>query len=200
MKFKLGNTLFSVSYPAVAFCALALISAKDNKMLLCLMSAFLHECGHLVALKKCRVNIKSISLNLGDISINTDETPCSLAAEIFVNLSGVASNFFLAFISGAVWLLSRLDLFRDFSVANLCIGLFNALPLGSLDGGNLLKIFLEKRFSLLTAERIISVLTAVFLLPLFVFGLLILFASDNNFSLLFAALYLLYIFVSKEIG
>lgn len=199
MKFKVGKTFVSVSYPAVAFCSLAIVSAPDSKVVLCLLSALFHECGHLSAMYFYRVSVKEISFNLGDVSINTDETVYGFRADVVVTLSGVAVNFLLALISGVVWLLFESSILLDFAVANLCIGFFNILPLSTLDGGNLLLILLQRHFSISTSEKILSVITAVFLAPLLIVGFLMLFAAKNNFSLLFAALYLIYIFVSKEI-
>lgn len=199
MKFKVSDVIISVSYPAVAFCTLAIISAPDNKVLMCLFSALCHECGHLVAMKLYGVSVKEISVSLGDIAINTDESANSFTADVIITLSGVAVNFILFILFLLVWFLSEAYLFRDLAVANLCIGFFNILPISSVDGGNLLLLVLERHCSLNVSQKVISAVTAVFLIPLLVAGFLMLFAAKNNFSLLFAALYLLYIFVSKEI-
>ena len=56
MKFKVRKTYIFVSFPAVAFCALAILSAPDSKVFLCLLSAFCHECGHLLAMKRYGVS------------------------------------------------------------------------------------------------------------------------------------------------
>ncbi len=199
MKFKLGETYIFVSYPAVAFCALSALSAPDSKVFLCLLAAFLHECGHLLAMKKCGVSVESISVNLGDIAINAANTTCTFKTDVFITLAGVLANLLFALLSGTIWLISSNVFFRDFAVASLCIGFFNILPLSSLDGGNVLCLLLERRFTLKTSENIVSVVTAIFLVPLLIIGFLILFVAENNFSMLFAALYLIYIFVSKEI-
>ncbi len=199
MKFKIRDTAVYVSYPAVAFFALAILSAPDIKVYLCLLSAVCHELGHLLAMKKYGFSVRAVSINLGDISIRSENSPCIFKAELTITLAGVLINFMLSVLSVILWYISKLFFFRDFAVANLCIGCFNALPLSSLDGGNLLVIALERRYSLKTAEKILTIVTAVFLLPLLIIGFLVLFSAKNNFSLLFAALYLIYIFVSKEI-
>ena len=67
---------------------------------------------------------------------------------------------------------------------------FNALPIGSLDGGQALSLILCRYLSIekaLLAADIISVLT---LIPLTAFGFLVLMKTGYNFSVLLAAIYL----------
>ena len=58
----------------------------------------------------------------------------------------------------------------------------------------------NKIFSMLkkTKNKIVDILTVIFLVPLSVSGFIFIFNSSYNFSLLFAALYLISTLVSKE--
>ncbi|MEE0873727.1 MAG: hypothetical protein UIH27_09750 [Ruminococcus sp.] len=85
-----------------------------------------------------------------------------------------------------------------FVFANASVGLFNSLPVMSLDGGQLLYLLLCRRFSGQTAERVITLLTLIMLIPLAAFGFVVLFQSPGNFSLLFVCGYLLLSLLTRE--
>lgn len=198
MKTKLFGVEFKVSFPAVAFLALAVIGDKKGTMLVCLLSSVLHELGHILAMKLNKVKIKSVNFNLGDVAINADLSALSYKTEIFINVGGVAVNFFLAIIAILFYKASEVVFFKSFFLSNLLIGFFNVLPVRYLDGGQVLLIILQKCFTLKISERIINVLTVCFIVPVGVLGLIFLFNSSYNFSLLFAVLYLICTLVSKE--
>ena len=76
-------------------------------------------------------------------------------------------------------------------MANLCTGLFNMLPVMSLDGGQLMYVILCGKFSGKSAERIINITALIILFPLTVLGFTVLLNSKYNFSLLFVCIYLI---------
>uniref|UniRef100_UPI0002DC4984 site-2 protease family protein n=1 Tax=Ruminococcus bromii TaxID=40518 RepID=UPI0002DC4984 len=77
------------------------------------------------------------------------------------------------------------------AMANLCTGLFNMLPVMSLDGGQLMYVILCRKFSEKSAERIINITAVIILFPLTVLGFMVLLNSKYNFSLLFVCAYLI---------
>lgn len=198
MKTKLFGISFSVSYPAVAFLTLALICDRKGTVIICFLSSLLHEIGHIIAMKLTGAKLKSVCFNLGDVAINADSSKLSHRSEIFVNLSGVAVNFLLSLLSFAVFAVSNAEFFKSVAISNLLIGTFNLLPVRFLDGGQLILLFLQKRFTPKSCERTVDILTLVFLVPIATMGLIFIFNSGYNYSLLFAALYLISTLVSKE--
>lgn len=198
MKLKLFSVELRVSYPAVAFFTLALICDKNKTMLICLLCSLFHEAGHIAAMKLSGAKLKSVSLNLGDVAINADSTTLSYNAEVFVTISGVAVNFILSGVSFAVYSVSKDNISFSFGVSNMLIGVFNLLPVRFLDGGQLLMYLLQKRFTPKICDKITDVLTVVFVIPIAIWGIIFLFNSSYNFSLLFAAIYLICTLVSKE--
>lgn len=76
-------------------------------------------------------------------------------------------------------------------MANLCTGLFNMLPVMSLDGGQLMYVILCRKFSEKSAEKIINITAVIILFPLTVLGFMLLLNSKYNFSLLFVCSYLI---------
>ena len=84
-----------------------------------------------------------------------------------------------------------------FAAANLSVGLFNCLPVMSLDGGQLLYLLLCRRFSQEFSEKAVDVCTFVCIFPLAALGFLVLLRSENNFSLLFVSIYLVFSLLFK---
>lgn len=200
MKFQIKKIRFSVSFPAVAFFALALVYDHGGNLLWCLISSVLHELGHILAMHIFKVKIKCVSVNLGDIKIVSDCSRLSMREDIIVSLSGVGLNLILCVVFGLLKLLLNSDVFLQLLRVNLCIGVFNALPVRYLDGGQILSIILSKQCSYETTERILNITSIVFLVPIAVLGLLFVLQAEFNFSLLFAVLYLVYTIISKELS
>lgn len=198
MKVKIFGVLFSVSFPAVAFLSIALISDNKGTFLICLVSSFLHELGHISTLRITGVKIDSVRFNLGDVAINADYAGLSTNAEIMVLLSGVAVNLALSIIGFVFWQIFSTAFCFNIIISNLLIAAFNLLPVRFLDGGQLILLILQKFIDSDVSERIINVLTVVFIIPVAVAGFIFVFNSSYNFSLLFVALYLICTLVSKE--
>ena len=78
-----------------------------------------------------------------------------------------------------------------FAISNLSVGMFNLLPVLSLDGGQLIFIILRQRVGADKAEKIVDIITFITIFPLAVLGFIVLFESKYNFSLLFVCVYLI---------
>jgi len=198
MKAKFFGVDVYFSFPAVAFLTLAVLCDKRGTVLICLLSSFLHELGHIAVMKITGAKLKAVNFNLGDVAINADLSMLSYKAEFLVNIGGVAVNFMLSILAFLLYAMFKADFFRDLFISNILIGAFNFLPVRYLDGGQIILILLQKRFSVKLSETILNVLTVCFMLPVGICGLLFLFNSSYNYSLLFAVLYLICTLVSKE--
>lgn len=177
---------------------MALVCDSSASVLICVISSLLHETGHILTAKLKGVNIKSVKVGLGDVAINADFSELSPCGEMLVSLSGVAVNFMLFIIGFVLWKLLNLSFLFRLSTINALIGAFNLLPINGLDGGEFIFLLLQKRFSLSISEKVMLVLSFLFSVPLFAVGIAFAINSKYNYSLLFAALYLLYTLVSKE--
>ena len=72
------------------------------------------------------------------------------------------------------------------------------LPVMSLDGGQLLYLILSRRLSENSAEKVVNIITFIFIFPLAALGFLLLFKSKYNFSLLFVCVYLIFSLIFKK--
>ena len=102
-----------------------------------LISAFLHEAGHLAVLRLCGVRVRKIRLEAAGAAIVTEPLPNR--KELLSAAAGPAVNL----------VLFSLTLRRNppFAVVNLCLLVFNLLPVYPLDGGRMLRACLSMAFS-----------------------------------------------------
>lgn len=81
---------------------------------------------------------------------------------------------------------------------NLILGFFNILPIESLDGGQILYIFLSNKMQNDKAIVFLEVISFIILLPLAVIGFYMLLKSKYNFSLLLISCYLISVIIIKK--
>lgn len=188
MSFRLGKTELFIGYEVAAALSAVLILDRENRVICCVLAAVLHELGHLVMMRCFHIRVQMVKVSIFDVLIKAD-SPRSFRQDILVTLGGPAANF----LSAAVFY----PLSRDLLYANLALGMFNLLPVMSLDGGRLLYLILSRRFLPKTCSILLKITTFLLLLPLLTAGLLMLFRSGYNYSLLAVSLYLLAVFLFK---
>lgn len=102
-----------------------------------LCCAFLHEAGHVLAFLFCKRRLPRFSLRAGGFAMRGVES-LSAAQEFWVLCAGPAANFFAAL--AALWCAQKQASYSlyFFIAVNLCIGFYNLLPFGTLDGARLI--------------------------------------------------------------
>ena len=189
MKLRTAGLEIYVGYEAAAAMTAVLLLDRDNRVLACFAAALLHEAGHILMIRLCGVRLSGLRLRLFDVLIEADEPP-TFRADVLITLGGAAMNL----IRGAALCPFSLR----WGVPHLVLGLFNLLPVMSLDGGHLLSICLLRRVSVRAADIAVRVTTVVFILPLMTAGLYMLLSSGYNYSLLLTALYLAALLLLKH--
>ena len=182
MKLRIANLDLYIGYEAIAAMTAVLLLDRDNRVIFCFLAAILHELGHLLMMLLCGVRVRAIRLRLFDVLIQSDEAP-TVKADVLITLGGVVANFLFALLLYPVGM--------KYALPHFALGVFNLLPVMSLDGGHLLAIILDKRFSPRTVAITLKVTTFVFLLPLMTAGLYVLLNSGYNYSLLIISIYLI---------
>ena len=188
MKFHLKRIDFFIGYEVVCALSVALILDKSGNILFCLLASLIHEFGHLFFMLIYKVRIRSITFRLFDILILAD-SPKNYKSDMIITSGGIFFNFLFA----ALFYFINYKLF----IANLVIGIFNLLPVESLDGAQLLSHLLLRFFYFNIVNIVIKILSFVFLVPFMVCGIYVLINTKYNYSLLFISLYILVILMKK---
>lgn len=198
MRFKLFSIDFTVSYLLICLMAISVLLGILDKFLFCFISVILHEIGHFLPMCKMGYIPQKVRISLFEINI-TDLSRCQRSdfENFIIIFFGPLSNFICFILFYLLYLIGNKSVY-DFAFANLSVGLFNLLPVLSLDGGQLLYLILGKFFSENTAEKIVNVVTLIFIFPLFALGFVLLFNSKYNFSLLLVCIYMIFSLVCKN--
>lgn len=115
-----------------ALLALALMAGAGEVLPLVVLSALCHELGHLTALRLAGVGVEAFRLTAFGAEIRADTRYLPYGREILCTLAGPAVNLALALI------LARVAGDYLLAGANLILGVFNLLPMPTLDGGRIL--------------------------------------------------------------
>lgn len=170
--------------------------------LLALLCVLIHECGHIFMLVRYKVPVEKISLRIFGISIVTGNTiKLRSKQELIIALAGCGANLMTVIICET---LRFFGVFKEqclvASAFSIIIGGMNLLPIGSLDGSRVLEIILLRKLPPDRVNLIINITSAVFLIPLASLGILLLFKSSFNISLIAVTVYLTaFLFIKNEI-
>lgn len=198
MRFKLFSIELYISYTLLCLAAVFIITDSFQSYLCCLCAVIIHETGHLVAMKYCACLPQKIKVSLFEVSIiGSNRQQKTLKENILIIFFGPFFNFICFILFYLLYLFCN-PVFKSLAYSNLCIGLFNSLPVMSLDGGQLLYVLLSCRLSEKNAEKCVNIITFIILFPLAALGFLVLFNSEYNFSLLFVCVYIVISLVCRN--
>lgn len=188
MTLKLG--IFRINAAAVLpFIVLSLFNPPEyvGAMLFC---ALLHECGHLVALKAVGAKVQGIDIMPLGANIRMGGRLCGYGADAAVYISGAAANILGAVCAYTVYLYAPLTEVMFLIFFNLFYAFFNMLPIRGLDGGGFAEALLLMHYDVEKVWKAVDIISFVFIILLFWASLWVIYISGNNFSLLFAVIYL----------
>lgn len=192
---------FSVNPAFILVWAMFIITDRSSYALCLFVCALIHEFSHVAFYLSFGAEIEKAELLPFGISIRLkSETDISCGKEILSSLAGIFANLIAAFIGLCLknsLLVSGVDFFI---LCNLLLAGINLLPIVPLDGGRALYYFLLKTLSEKKAKTVCKVISVSLLIPLFLFGIYVLYITKFNFSLILICLYIIfYIFYKKEI-
>lgn len=139
---RIANTQIYVSVFTVICAFLVLLSDVSIYTFAVLLSAVLHEAGHILALSFCGEKPKKICIYPFGVDMKCCLSGLSYKKELFVLLSGSATNIIICLLSLIICIFSysRIALFIVF--CNAFLGFSNLIPINGLDGGRALYAFL----------------------------------------------------------
>lgn len=198
---KLSNKLEISPAIFVLFLIFTLIDGVFYVLIIYLCAA-LHEGAHIFAAKLSGCEIERLRvLAIGaDIKLKNTNT-ISYKKEFFIAISGPLINLCLVIIMICIQLIFGISpLFQLFTFCNAILFFINILPIMPLDGGRALYSLLLLKVNIVKAANISDFVSLFTVIPILASGLYILYITGYNFSLLVISIYLLVIFVIKNIS
>lgn len=184
MKFTLKGCKITINFYFFAISAIISFFDSSGMMICGIVSAILHEFGHLIAMMIIPEQIPvEVSITPFGMRIKNNPVAEFMHGRIIVLAAGSAVNLALAVIF--------MPIIPRFSAMNFILGAINLLPVDTLDGGGIIKNLLCQRFSEKISEYILTIISIVILTVLAFIGVYILFRTRYNFTLLGMALWLL---------
>ena len=198
MKLKIAKIKIEISFTLICIAGICVILGITSGFVWCAAAVLIHELGHLPMMIKLGFLPEKIKISAFEIKIfDSKRQSRSEKQNFFIIFSGPAVNF-ICFIPFYLLYLLGNENFLPFALANLSVGLFNSLPVLSLDGGQIIFILLKRRLNPARAEKIVDIITLITIFPLAVLGFAVLFKSKYNFSLLFICAYLIISLVTRS--
>lgn len=181
MEFKFGGARFSFSFGFFAVVALYMLFDRTGAGIPAVAAVALHEGGHILALRLTGAQIAAMEFCPFGVRLQKRGL-LGYASEAAVYSGGVLAN------AAALLLALPWGGWSLFALANLALIVFNLLPVGRLDGGQLLHLLLLRRLSPDRADLVRKGIGFLLLTPLF--GAAFLLLPGGNYTLLFTAGYL----------
>lgn len=152
-------------------------------------AALCHEFGHIIVMKLLGVGVGEIEVTLFGAEIRSVPRMLNTAGEVAVYSAGAVANIVCA---GAAYLLFSGEWATVFIICSLALAVFNLLPIKSLDGGCIFAAVCRGVMPN-SADRVISAVSSVTLLVLWLASVYLLLLCGGNVSLM---LFCIYMFVT----
>lgn len=162
-----------------------------------LLTATLHEFGHLTIAKMRKIRIGDLRLGVFGASMTPSGMLFSYTDEILLCLGGPLFNFISALVAVNLFGFSPTSLFVSSSAA---LGTVNMLPVTGLDGGRILSALLHRFLSPTTARTVTGTISFVLIFTLWCISLYILMRVGASLSVfVFSAALFAKIFIPHAI-
>lgn len=132
MVYKIKGLYISISWYFFLMIAWAVFTGKISTFLMCLLALAFHEFGHIIAiyLYKEKINVFYI-LPFGFCCRLKNQSKVKKENMLKILIAGPATSIIVAGLI-VFWT-------KEFALVNFIIGIFNLVPIGSLDGGRIIK-------------------------------------------------------------
>ncbi len=138
-----------------------LVCDKTALLIPVMVSAAVHEAGHICAIKYC--GLKLISIEIYPFLLRAKYN-CGFTVKhlITVYICGPLFNLLFGVVLLAVYNVYHIKTFLYFATVSFLTGAYNLLPCAGLDGGSITKLVLLKIFSRKTAKILLITISCLF--------------------------------------
>lgn len=162
MTFNIGNCKISISPLFVSFLCLILLIDTTGLMLFGFISVFIHESGHLIFMIIAKKPPAFIKFRLGGIIIESRGFS-GYNKELLIASGGCLFNLFIFIFTFLYYSKTKSEMALLFSAANFGLFAFNLIPVNGLDGMDLIRFSLIKKFSPEKTEKFCKIISLIFI-------------------------------------
>lgn len=155
----------------------------------------MHELGHILASVILKMRICEINFGIANIDIckPKDYYVRKFSEKAILILSGCILNFVIFFVFWALYLWTKKLDFLYVAEQSMGIAMLNMFPIESLDGGELLGLFIEKfAKNFERAKKIYNFISWLFLFVLAILGVFVIIRCKYGFPVVLLIMYLVY--------
>lgn len=195
MKFTLFGIKCCISVPFTVMLAFLLIVDTTGLMTASIFAVFVHEMGHIFAMRRLKCLPREVKFGFAGISV-CGTSYCTYKESAGIALSGPIANLliFALFYGLGLWLKDSMML--AFAVVQLIEGVVNLFPVKGLDGGTLLRVIVNS-LNIRHKELIIRMVSVLIAIVIFVLGTAVAVKNVSNPSLLLLGIYLIIVNIMK---
>ena len=160
----------------------ALFITHSYLSLAAIIAAALHEAGHLIAAKLCKIPVKELKLGIFGAALSISDEFRSYKKEIILSVSGPLINLISVLFLYPVFKNNN-GFSNLFLTASLFLGLLNLMPIYDFDGGRVLFCTVSYFFSPDAAIKVLKVTSAVLIFSLWSLSIYLLIRLSSSLSL-----------------
>ncbi|NLM04646.1 MAG: hypothetical protein GX214_06470 [Clostridiales bacterium] len=183
---KLFNTNIKISPMFIPIFIISFHYNRFYELLIILTIIFIHEISHSIV--SIYYNMKIVEIEFfpfGAIAKTESFFELNPTKEIIISIAGPISNIIMLFMSILIKKIMSInsDLMIFFIQANLGIGLFNMLPILPLDGGRILRAYLNIKTDIKKSTHITVRISKIIILLMFFYSIFMNIKYNNRFFL-----------------
>lgn len=198
--FKLFGINIKVDYMIIPLLIISLHYKYFYELMIVIIIIILHELSHSVVAICYGTKIREIEIfPFGAVAKTENYFELDPFKEIIISIVGPVSNFIMLIIGIIVefHIKAQIDLIYFFIFSNLTIGLFNILPILPLDGGRILRAYINSKTGFKKATQIVIRISKMIVISMFFCGIYLGVKSFENFFISGIAIFL-YFKINKE--
>lgn len=191
MKFSIKGVNVEITFLFTALIAFLISFQAPVNVIITIISSLIHELGHLIMMCAVENYPQCVRFELTGINIiRVSNLKISIKNELLIALGGPFANGIIFVIFCLASCFYESELILTIAGINLILMVFNLLPVKRLDGGMALYFFLSEKLCAETISRIINIVSSIFIILIYLWGIYVFVVNSYNFSVIIIAIFL----------